>query len=172
MPGDSAAVRACDGESAGWCFRVRFPAAASPIGGGNRQTIIMENDNDTVMTEAEPAGVAELPVFVFSEVAAAIREDRVIMDRDGVMMVADEDACTSRVRAVDCDGSPMETILRLANGALTELVHRAMCMDPRAWAVLAEWMARGERRDELQKCVPELIRVAIEQDKAEEGGEA
>ena len=139
----------------------------------------MENDNDTVMTEAEPAGVAELPVFVFSEVAAAIREDRVIMDRDGVLMVADEDACSSRVRAVDCDGSPMETILRLANGALTELVHEAMCMNPRAWAVLAEWMAFGERRDEVEiKCgkTLELLRFAMGKDKgkaeAEEGGEA
>lgn len=131
----------------------------------------MENDNDTVMTEAAPAGVA-VAGFVFSEVAAAIREDRVIMDRDGVMMVADEDACTSRVRAVDCDGSPMETILRLANSALTELVHEAMGMNPRAWAVLAEWMAFGERRDGWQKCVPELLRVAMGKGKAEEGGEA
>ena len=162
-------------EEAGFESRPRPRELWFPI--TNRQTIIMDNDNDTVMTEAAPAGVAEPPVFVFSEVAAAIREDRVIMDRDGVLMVADEDACSSRVRAVDCDGSPMETILRLANGALTELVHEAMCMNPRAWAVLAEWMAFGERRDEVEiKCgkTLELLRFAMGKDKgkAEEGGEA
>lgn len=81
----------------------------------------------------------------FSEIAEALRDGRVEMDGDGLLLVSDDVACTGRVETAGCAGLKSETVYRLANGALTTLLHSAMSMNPKAMAALAEWYAVGER---------------------------
>ena len=113
----------------------------------------------------------------FSEIAEALRDGRVEMDGDGLLLVSDELACTGRVETSGYVGLKSETVYRLANGALTTLLHSAMSMNPKAMAALAEWYAVGERDESLGDGLGALLAVVkkaaggevVEAD-AQEGG--
>ena len=95
----------------------------------------------------------------FSEIAEALRDGRVEMDGDGLLLVSDEVACTGRVETAGCAGLKCETVYRLAVGALSTLMHSAMSMNPKAMAALAEWYAVGESDESLGAGLGALLAV-------------
>ena len=113
----------------------------------------------------------------FSEIAEALRDGRVEMDGDGLLLVSDDLACTGRVETSGCAGLKSETVYRLAVGALSTLMHSAMSMNPKAMDALAEWYAVGERDESLGDGMGALLDVVkkaaggevVEAD-AQEGG--
>ena len=136
------------------------------VGGSKKQDriLIMIEDNTKIRLK-------------FSEIAEALRDGRVEMDGDGLLLGSDAEACTGRVETAGCAGLKCETVYRLAVGALSTLMHSAMSMNPKAMAALAEWYAVGERDESLGDGLGALLAVVkkaaggevVEAD-AQEGG--
>lgn len=96
-----------------------------------------------------PAAEAEPVKLRFSEVVRLLRERRVEMDCDGLLVAADASSCLSFCEAAGCPMTKLEMVFRLAGGAVPALVHGAIDGNPGAWEALARWYAEGEMVDRL-----------------------
>ena len=99
----------------------------------------MENDND--MSVQQDSCVA----IRLSDVLRAIREETVLTDVPAMLVATDTDSAVAVVNTQGAEGSMDAEVFKKAAMAFTAMLNAINKMDPKAWADMNYWWAKGMR---------------------------
>ena len=97
----------------------------------------MNNDND--MSVQQDSCV----VIRLSDVIRAMREETLLMDVPAMLVASDTDSAVAAVNTKGAEGSMDEEVFRKASMAFTAMLRSVNKMDPKAWADMNYWWAKG-----------------------------
>lgn len=115
----------------------------------------MENDND--MSVQQDSCV----VIRLSDVLRAMREKTLLMDVPAMLVANDTDLAVAAVNTKGAEGCMDEEVFRKASMAFTVMLRSVNKMDPKAWADINYWWAKGMRAyvdGKIGATVPDALR--------------
>ena len=115
----------------------------------------MENDND--MSVQQDSCV----VIKLSDVLRAMREETLLMDVPAMLVADDEDSAVAAVNTQGAEGSMEAEVFKKAAMAFTAMLRDVNKMDPKAWADMNYWWAKGMRAyvdGKIGATVPDALR--------------
>lgn len=99
----------------------------------------MDNNNDMSMQQDSCV------VIRLSDVLRAMREETLLMDVPAMLVANDEDSAVAAVSTKGAEGSMCAEVFKKASMAFTAMLRSVDKMDPKAWADMNYWWAKGMR---------------------------
>lgn len=99
----------------------------------------MDNNND--MSEQQDSCV----VVKLSDVLRAMREETILMDVPAMLVANDTDSAVAAVNTKGAENSMDAEVFKKASMAFMTMLREVNNMDPKAWADMNYWWAKGMR---------------------------